>query len=491
MVASWPARGTREGLARLIDELSPTTRRRARCTAATARTSRRRAGRPRCASRARRSPSPTGDAAGLATRPTTAWSSWTDGETVVRRIGSGQRGRADGAGRRGAVRRAAAGCACCRRRWPSAVGYDVVVADTVNHLLRGVELDDRRGHHGRRHRPAVARHGRRRRPRRARRRPVLAVGRGLVRRQGHRRDGRHPPAVVVRPGEADRPACTPAPPWRRCATARWTRCGWPSRPACPCRPTAATLWIADSRDRPRCATSRDGRMHTAVGSGPVRLRPRGRPGRPGAAPASAGRVRAARRLGAGRGHLQRRGAAVRPGDRRGVHRGHRAGRAERHRRCCPDGGVVVVESAAHRLTRLAPGRWSRRQTSPGARHRTERPPDRARARRGDAGRHLHPGARARSWTSRSARRPGCEVSASPPELLVDGAGVTHRPAPPAGDRLRRRRRRAAGGRPGGHLRRRRRARGLPPHPAGLGRADRGAPGRRRPPAADPARPRRH
>ena len=63
---------------------------------------------------------------------------------------------------------------------------------------------DRRGGHRGRHRAAVARHGRRPRPRRARRRPLLPVGPGLVRRQAHHRDGRHPPALVVRPDQADR-----------------------------------------------------------------------------------------------------------------------------------------------------------------------------------------------------------------------------------------------------------------------------------------------
>ena len=40
-----------------------------------------------------------------------------------------------------------------------------------------------------------------------------------------------------------------------------------------------------------------------------------------------------------------------------------------------DGGVLVVESAAHRLTRLAPGTLAAAGISvDGARHRTERPP---------------------------------------------------------------------------------------------------------------------
>lgn len=62
-----------------------------------------------------------------------------DGETVVRRIGTGQRGRADGASDEFAE---PAGLALLPQRVADQVGYDVVVADTVNHLLRGVRLAD-------------------------------------------------------------------------------------------------------------------------------------------------------------------------------------------------------------------------------------------------------------------------------------------------------------------------------------------------------------
>ena len=64
-----------------------------------------------------------------------------DGETVVRRIGSGERGVVDGDG--GEARFSEPQGMC----WlPDAVrrsvGYDIVVADTVNHALRGIRLDD-------------------------------------------------------------------------------------------------------------------------------------------------------------------------------------------------------------------------------------------------------------------------------------------------------------------------------------------------------------
>lgn len=63
-----------------------------------------------------------------------------DGETVLRRIGSEARGRADGAP---ADARFSEPQGLCRLPAHAAevAGYDVVVADTVNHLLRGVRLE--------------------------------------------------------------------------------------------------------------------------------------------------------------------------------------------------------------------------------------------------------------------------------------------------------------------------------------------------------------
>ena len=60
-----------------------------------------------------------------------------DGESVVRRIGSGVRGRADGVG---ASFNEPNGLTALPADVAEQVGYDVVVADTVNHLLRGVHL---------------------------------------------------------------------------------------------------------------------------------------------------------------------------------------------------------------------------------------------------------------------------------------------------------------------------------------------------------------
>jgi len=64
-----------------------------------------------------------------------------DGETLVRRIGSGERGFADG-GPGGASFAEPNGLCLVPDELRAQVGYDVVVADTVNHALRGVRLSD-------------------------------------------------------------------------------------------------------------------------------------------------------------------------------------------------------------------------------------------------------------------------------------------------------------------------------------------------------------
>jgi len=63
-----------------------------------------------------------------------------DGETVLRRIGSGQRGRGDGEPTT-ATFSEPAGIALLPVDVATKVGYDAVIADTANHLLRGVDLD--------------------------------------------------------------------------------------------------------------------------------------------------------------------------------------------------------------------------------------------------------------------------------------------------------------------------------------------------------------
>ncbi|MEV6526248.1 NHL domain-containing thioredoxin family protein [Longispora sp. NPDC051575] len=62
----------------------------------------------------------------------------TDGETVLHRIGVGQRGRLDSPAQFNEPQ----GLCLLPANVASIAGYDVVVADTVNHLLRGVKLSD-------------------------------------------------------------------------------------------------------------------------------------------------------------------------------------------------------------------------------------------------------------------------------------------------------------------------------------------------------------
>jgi thiol-disulfide isomerase/thioredoxin len=60
-----------------------------------------------------------------------------DGETVVRRIGTGERGRTDDPPQFSEPQ----GLLLLPEKTAEVAGYDVVVADTVNHLLRGLKLD--------------------------------------------------------------------------------------------------------------------------------------------------------------------------------------------------------------------------------------------------------------------------------------------------------------------------------------------------------------
>lgn len=64
-----------------------------------------------------------------------------DGETLVRRIGSGERGLVDG-GPQDARFSEPNGLCLVPEELRDRLGYDVLVADTVNHALRGVRLDD-------------------------------------------------------------------------------------------------------------------------------------------------------------------------------------------------------------------------------------------------------------------------------------------------------------------------------------------------------------
>jgi DNA-binding beta-propeller fold protein YncE len=90
----------------------------------------------------------------------------------------------------------------------------------------------------------------------------------------------------------------------------------------------------------------------------------------------------------------------------------------------PDGGVLVVESAAHRVVGLAPGALAVSVAGgPGTRHRTERAPITLAP--GDVTLEViftpPPGEKLDESFGPSTR---LEVSASPPGLLVEGAGTT-------------------------------------------------------------------
>src|SRR5690606_10496756 len=86
----------------------------------------------------------------------------------------------------------------------------------------------------------------------------------------------------------------------------------------------------------------------------------------------------------------------------------------------PDGTVLVVESAAHRLAALAPGAVA---AAPGVRHRTERPPTALAP--GEVWLDViftpAPGQKLDESFGPSTR---LEVSASPTELLVEGSGTS-------------------------------------------------------------------
>ena len=141
-----------------------------------------------------------------------------DGEQVVRRIGSGDRGRQDGPDPSFAEPQGL--CLLDDGR--------VLVADTANHLLRTVDLDER----SRRPRwPARARSGARRPDERAGTggAAVDPLGRGALAGRGRHRDGRHPPALGLgrRPGAGHRRDRRGGVARRRCDV----RPTWPSQVA--------------------------------------------------------------------------------------------------------------------------------------------------------------------------------------------------------------------------------------------------------------------
>ena len=266
----------------------------------------------------------------------------TDFQTVLATYGSGDKGHADG------------NAATARFNEPQGLvllpddvaaetGYDVVIADSVNHRLRGLSLDGRnRQHPGRQRRAAAPRDGTgpggrgRRRLRlpagggSAAGFPQLALGRCLVHQteRRRRRDGRRAPDLQLRPA------------LRRRVHHRRQRPGGPAR-----RPGRGSLVrpvlrprrgrrrqhlggglrdlrTAQTRDRRR----RHGHRRVRRRQGPVRLRLPRRAGLRGPAAAPAGRDGAPGRLGGDRGHVQRRRPPLRSRPR---------ARSPRWRAACP------------------------------------------------------------------------------------------------------------------------------------------------------------
>ncbi|HWG99841.1 MAG TPA: NHL domain-containing thioredoxin family protein [Pilimelia sp.] len=343
-----------------------------------------------------------------------------DAETVRRRIGSGDRGRADGPPARASFAEPQGLCAL-PPDVAERVGYDVVVADTVNHLLRGVRLGDGE--------------------------VSTVAGSGRQRRSAP--DGYPHDAWTVdlsSPWDVawytDRVVVAMAgvhqlwwfDPVRRTAgvyagtTVEALRDGplpdvWLAQPSgLSVSPDGARLWLVDS-ETSALRYVEDDALHTVVGQGLFDF---------GHVDGAAGEALLQHPLGVCAlpdGTVlvaDTYNGAVRHYDpvahsvstvARDLAEPSAVVRTAR-------GEIVVVESAAHRLVRLAPETLvpAEAATVPGERHRTERPPSDLAA--GEVALEViftpAPG-QALDATYGPATR--LEVSASPPELLLAGAGV--------------------------------------------------------------------
>ena len=340
-----------------------------------------------------------------------------DGETVVRRIGTGQRGRADGpAG--AATFSEPQGLCLLPPHSAEVAGYDVVVADTVNHLLRGVRLASGEV-------VTVAGSGR---PWRSgvddRPHDALAAdlsspwdvawfdGRVVVAMAGihqlwwfdpiKRTTGVYAGTTIEALRDGDLPDV------------------WLAQPS-GLSAGGDRLWLADAETSAVRWVS-GGALHTAVGQGLFDFGHVDGPAAQallqhplGVCALPDGSVLVADTYN---------GAVRRFDPATDAVSTVAAGLAEPSDVVlAADGAVFVVESAAHRLTRLAPGALTAAGVVDGGRRRTERPPS-----------PLAPGAVTLDVIFTPA--PGqkldttygpstrLEVSASPPELLLEGAGVT-------------------------------------------------------------------
>ncbi len=341
-----------------------------------------------------------------------------DGESVLRRFGSGQRGRADGPGDSASFSEPGGLC-LLPNNVAEIAGYQLVVADTVNHLLRGIDL---------------------------RRNEVTSVaGTGNQWRS----------TVDLMPHDAL--AVDLSSPWdlawyddkvivamagihqlwwfdpiRRTAgvyagtTVEALRDGpleevWMAQPSgLSVSADGTTLWIADSESS-ALRYIRDGEMHTAVGQGLFDF---------GHVDGPASDALFQHPLGVG---ALADGSVLVADTYNGAVRRYNptthsvstvaTGLAEPSDIVVlPDGEILVVESAAHTLSRLGSGALTAAGSSVvGARHRTERPPSPLAP--GEVTLEViftpAPGQKLDESFGPSIR---LEVSASPPELLAHGAG---------------------------------------------------------------------
>ncbi|WP_341856474.1 hypothetical protein [Brachybacterium sp. GPGPB12] len=254
-----------------------------------------------------------------------------DGATVDAIIGTGERGHADG-DEDTAQFAEPNGVLALPAEVAQEVGYDLLVADTAGHCLRGVKIGQDRLLRSRTTTEVVTVAGTGEQwmqgePRRARRgrcphlQPLHPLGPHLEPLPEPRRDrdGRDPPAVDLRPRH------------RRPAGPRGHHPGGPRRR--PRRHLLVGAPLGPRRDARRPDRDRGLRVLRGAapgpadhagqhpgGQGPVRLRPCGRTARPGPSPAPARRDRPARRAHRDRRHLQRRDPPPGRGDRRGRHR---------------------------------------------------------------------------------------------------------------------------------------------------------------------------
>jgi thiol-disulfide isomerase/thioredoxin len=344
-----------------------------------------------------------------------------DAQTVVRRIGSRARGRADGPPAVASFAEPQGLCALPPKVAEQA-GYDLLVADTVNHLLRGVRLDTGE--------------------------VSTVAGTGRQWRSGA--DDGHPhDALAVdlsSPWDVawydDRVVVAMAgihqlwwlDPVRRTAgvyagtTVEALRDGplpdvWLAQPSgLSVSADGTRLWIADS-ETSALRYIEDGRLHTVVGQGLFDFGHVDGPGRNalmqhplGVCALPDGSVLVADTY---NGALRRYDPA---GDAMST---VESGLAEPSDVVVTaDGDALVVESAGHRLVRL-PGDAVRAATATvdGERHRTERPPTELTG--GDVLLDViftpAPGQMLDDTYGAPTR---LEVSASPPELLLGGAGIT-------------------------------------------------------------------